>query len=57
MGCTWNIPSPYDFMELLIHEKTKLIQIGALNNSNPHALTYQGSSKKNKQKNKGKKDQ
>jgi hypothetical protein len=33
------------------------IQKGALKSSNPHALTTQGSSKKNKQKNKGTKDQ
>ena len=44
-------------MESLIHEKKNLIQIGALKNSNPHVLTTQGSSKKNKHKNKGKKDQ
>ena len=44
-------------MESLIHKKTKLVQIGALKNSNPHALTTQGSLKKNKQKNKGKKNQ
>jgi hypothetical protein len=57
MGSTWKIPSLDDFMESLIHEKIKLIQIGELNNSNPHVLTTQGSSKKNKHKNKGKKDQ
>jgi hypothetical protein len=57
MGSTWNIPSLYDFMVSLIHEKKNLIQIGELNNSNSHALTTQGSSKKNKQNNKGKKDQ
>jgi hypothetical protein len=47
MGSTWNMPSLDDFMESLIHEKTNLIQIGALKNSKPHALTTQGSSKKN----------
>jgi spore germination cell wall hydrolase CwlJ-like protein len=57
MGSTWKIPSLDDFMESLIHEKTKLIQIGALRNSNPYVLTTKGSSKKNKKKNKGKKDQ
>jgi hypothetical protein len=48
MGSTWKIPSLDEFMESLIHEKTKLIQIGALKSSNPHVLTTQGSSKKNK---------
>jgi hypothetical protein len=56
MVSTWKISSLYDFMESLIHEKTNLIQIGALNNSKRHALTSQGSSKKNMQKKKGKKD-
>ena len=44
-------------MDSPIHEKINLIQIGELNNSKPHALTAQGSSKKNKHKNKDKKDQ
>jgi hypothetical protein len=57
MGSTWKMQSLDDFMESLIHEQTKIIQIEALKNSQPHALTTQGSSKKNKQKNKGKKDQ
>ena len=57
MGSTWKMPSLDDFMESLIHEKTNIIQIGALNISKPHVLTTQGSSKKNKQEKKGKKDQ
>jgi hypothetical protein len=57
IGSTWNIPSLGDFMESLIHEQIKLIQIGELKNSKPHALITQGISKKNKHKNKGKKDQ
>jgi hypothetical protein len=44
-------------MDSPIHEKINLIQIGELNNSKPHALTAPGSSKRNKHKNKGKKDQ
>jgi hypothetical protein len=44
-------------MESLIHEQTKIIQIGALKISKPHAFTNQGISKKNKKNNKGKKDQ
>jgi hypothetical protein len=56
MWSTWKIPSLDDFMESVIHEQTNIIQIGALKNSKPHALTAQGISKKNKQKNKGKKD-
>jgi hypothetical protein len=57
MGSTWKIPSIYDFMESIIHEKKNLIQIGELKSSKPNELKAQGSSKKNKQKNKGKKDQ
>jgi hypothetical protein len=43
MASTWKMPSLDDFMESLIHEKTNLIQIAALNNSNPHVLTTKGS--------------
>jgi hypothetical protein len=57
MGSTWKMSFLYEFMDSLIHEKTKLIQIWELKSSNPHVLTTQVSSKKNKMKNKGKKDQ
>jgi hypothetical protein len=38
MGSTWKISSLDEFMESLIHEKTKIIYIGALKSSNPHVL-------------------
>jgi hypothetical protein len=41
--------SLYDeFIDSLIHEKTNLIQMGALRRSKAHALVVQGDSKTNK---------
>lgn len=54
MGQTWKMPSMDDFIESLIHEQNKLIQMGALKHSKYHALAAYESNKKKKQKNKGK---
>jgi hypothetical protein len=48
MGKYWKIPSMDDFIESLIHEKNKLIHMGALRRSKAHALVVQDDSKKNK---------
>jgi len=48
MGKSWKMPSMDIFIELLIHEQNKLIQMGVLKRSKAHALAVQDDSKKKK---------
>jgi hypothetical protein len=50
MGKTWKTPSMDDFIESLIHEQNKLIQLGALKSSKAHALATQETSKNKRRK-------
>jgi hypothetical protein len=43
-GATWKIPSLEDFIESLIQEQTKLINMGKIKGPNVHSLTVQDGS-------------
>jgi hypothetical protein len=57
-GETWTIPSLDQFIESLMHEKDKLIQMGVIKSPKAHALVVHErnntSNPKSKQKGKGK---